>query len=79
MSHAIRLTSSRFQKLFAVFFHVSQQAQRCPTIARVAMFWMLGTWAHVFARTRRVASVATKRKNAAIPFAAFDAIRLLAP
>jgi hypothetical protein len=38
MSHAVQPAASRFQQLFPVFFHVSRDALRAPTLARVAMF-----------------------------------------
>ena len=57
-----------------MFFHVSGNAQRFATFARVASFCMLGTWSKMLVRTRQCATVATKRKNAAIPFAAFSVV-----
>ena len=53
-----------------MFFHVSRHALRSPTLAHVASVHMWGTPSNVAARTRLCASVATKRKKAAIPFAA---------
>jgi hypothetical protein len=54
-----------------MFFHVFGNAPRFATFAPVASFWMLDTWSKILVRTPLWASVATKRKNAAIPFAAF--------
>jgi len=54
-----------------MFFHVSWDAPLFATFAPVASFCMLGTWSKMLVRTRLHANVATKRKNAAIPFAAF--------
>jgi hypothetical protein len=42
MSHAVGITSSRFQQLFAGFFHIFQQATRSPTLACVAYVLSLG-------------------------------------
>lgn len=61
-----------------MFLSVSSEAPRFATFARVASFWMLSTWAKMLARTRQCTSVATKRKNAAIPFAAFYVVAVQA-
>ncbi len=75
MSHAVQTAASRFQlALSPMFFHVSREALRGPTLARVAMFRLLYLVEGVH-KNVTVGECRDQRKNAAIPFAASVAFR----